>query len=387
MRSFGASLLAALCLVGAAAAENITLQPGDALAVGIARFPELNRTSMIGPDGAVRVGSGTVVSVAGLTLDQAHGAVAAALAKALGVDAGSVLVDVAEYRPVIVHGDGRRGSEVPFRPGLTVVQAAAASDSNRADPGASLIEALEAQRTFGRLADETDREGRALALHARLLAERDGTPIAPVDLVALGISPNRQAEILGAEQRLYDLRTAQFAKQHENLNTQRDAVMRRVDSLSQELALHRKREDLAKQYLATIEDMGDRGLTTENQLRDARTDLVSAQLLVIRIISDQSEAEGDLAGLQAAISDLDMARTMEIAQLIAQSDTELELARSSVNSARRDAGLAESRGDGVVPGRDETYVIHRVSGTGDTAVPATAATPLLPGDVLWVGYR
>ena len=118
--------------------------------------------------------------------------------------------------------------------------------------------------------------------------------------------------------------------------------MRRVDSLSQELALHRKREDLAKQYLATIEDMGDRGLTTENQLRDARTDLVSAQLLVIRIISDQSEAEGDLAGLQAAISDLDMARTMEIAQLIAQSDTELELARSSVNSARRDAGLARA---------------------------------------------
>lgn len=250
------------------------------------------------------------------------------------------------------------------------------------------MEALEAQRTVGRLSDETDRLARATALLARLVAERDGTAMAPVDLRTLGLPAEREKQILGAENRLLELRTSQFAEQQANLETQRAAVMRRVDFLSEELGLHRKREELAKEYLATIEGLGARGLTTENQLRDARTDLVSAQLLVIRIISDQSAAESDLAALQAAISDRQMQRTMDVAQLLGQAETELELAQSSVASARRDVGLAEASADGSLPGAStEVYMVHRVSGGQEEALVASSATRLLPGDVISVGRK
>lgn len=362
--------------------EAIRLGPGDILSVAVARLPELSRDATIAGDGAIRLAGAGAIPVAGRTLDEAQAAVAEALAASFGVELRAVLVDVAHYRPVIVYGDGRKGGEIDFRPGLTVLQAVAATGGLRIDLAGSLTEALEAERTVAQLGEATDRLARARATHARLVAERDGTPIADAGLEDLRLMPGRREEILAAEAKLQQIREARFAEQQENLERQRDSVVRQIDSLEREMELHRHREQLAQEDLRASEDLSARGLGTRDRLRDSRTDLVEVQLLIVRILAERSSAETQLAITENVIADGVAARQLELAELLRQAESEIATATRDTDAARRAVGLAEAHIGGMAPQDAEnlSYVIER----GAAPIAATPAMTLLPGDVLRV---
>lgn len=362
--------------------EVIRLGPGDTLSVAVARLPELSREAAIAGDGAIRLAGAGAIPVAGRTLDEAQAVVAEALRTSFGVEPRAVLVDVARYRPVIVYGDGRKGGEIEFRPGLTVLQAVAATGGLRIDLAGSLTEALEAERTVAQLGEATDRLARARAAHARLVAERDGTPIADAGLDDLRLVPGRREEILAAEARLRQIREARFAEQQENLERQRDSVVRQIDSLEREMELHRHREQLAQEDLRASEDLSARGLGTRDRLRDSRTDLVEVQLLIVRILAERSSAETQLAITESLIADGVAARQLELAELLRQAESEIATATRDTDAARRAVGLAEAHIGGMAPQDAENlaYVIER----GAAPIEATPAMALLPGDVLRV---
>lgn len=365
--------------------EAIRLGPGDVLSVAVARLPELSRDAAIAGDGAIRLAGAGAIPVAGRTLDEAQAAVAEALAASFGVEPRAVLVDVARYRPVVVHGDGRKGGEIEFRPGLTVRQAVAATGGLRIDLAGSLTEALEAERTVAQLGEATDRLARARAAQARLRAERDGGDIAAADLDGLRLAPGRREEIVAAEAKLRQIREQRFAEQQDNLGRQRDSVARQIDSLAREMELQRHREALAQEDLRASEDLSARGLGTRDRLRDSRTDLVEVQLLIVRIMAERSSAETQLAITESLITDGVAARQLELAELLRQAESEIATATRDAEAARRAVGLAEAHIGGMGPQEDESlaYVIER----GAEAVEAAPATVLMPGDVLRVVRR
>lgn len=363
-------------------AEEVRLGPGDVLSVAVARLPELSRDAVIASDGAIRLSGTGAIPVAGRTLDDAQAAVAEALQASFGVEPRAVLLDVLRYRPVIVHGDGRKGGEIDFRPGLTVLQAVAATGGLRIDLSGSLTEALEAERTVAQLGEATDRLARAQAARARLMAERDGGEIAPAGLESLALPAARKAGLLEAEATLRRIREARFAEQQQNLNRQRDSVARQIESLNREMELQRHREEIAQEDVRTSEDLSARGLGTRDRLRDARTDLVDVQLLIVRILAERSAAETQLTVTESLIADGAAARQQELAELLRLSESEIATATRDAEAARRAVGLAEAHIGGGAPRAEETlsYVIER----GAESLNATPATALLPGDVLRV---
>lgn len=387
------AFLAAAMMLAAAGQVEIRLQPGDTLSVQLARFPELSRSAMIADNGTFRIGGGAI-PVAGLTLDEANEAIALRLNKELGVDPSSVLVDIAAYRPIVVQPVGQRGAEVAYRPAINVLQALAASRTVRSDAG-SLLEELEGDRTQALVPARADRLARALALQARVTAERDRTDFVAPDLTGLGLTDARRAEIVSSEQTMLTLRADRFDEQIANLASQRAAVERQAGSLQEELSLQQERVRLASQLAERISDLDTRGLATQSRLTEVGTELVNAKLLVVRILADLADAETRLAQIDTAVNDLRGNWSLGIAELTAQTETEVASARRDLAEARRQAEIAgDWVGDGpatasaagaVSESSEGLYRIHRIDADGiATSIEAGSLTRLLPGDVLEV---
>ncbi|MGI6244498.1 MAG: polysaccharide biosynthesis/export family protein [Pseudochelatococcus sp.] len=380
---FAAVLLAA---AGAAAAAP-ALQPGDTLSIQIARFPEFSRNATIADDGTVRVGGVGPVRAAGLTLDDVSAAITAALKERLGLETTSVLIDIAQHRPVVVYGDGVRGAEVAYRPGMTIVHALAASRTRGSEADGSVLEKLEAERVVTRLVQNQERLALALSLRARLVAERDDGEIVAPDLSGLGLQDVRIAEIVQSEKALRDLRKRQLQDQIDNLARQRAAVERQIASLAQELELQREREYVATEAATRLRALDARGLATQNRLVEVNTELVNARLLVIRILADRAGAETRLAQIDTAESDLKAQRTLELVRMLADVETEIAAARRDVAAGRRESGLAEEHLGGLsaaaAPGAS-SYRIHRENAGGAQVIEAELFARLEPGDIVEV---
>lgn len=373
------------------AADPFVLSSGDVLSISISRFPELDRSAMIAADGAVRVGGGDAVPVAGLTLDAAQMAVAQHLSALLGIDTMGVLVDIARYRPVVVFGAGRRGGETEYRPGLTVLQAVGATSERNISSDRSLLEILEGERSPGRLATARDRLAAALSTQERLLAERDNKVFVPVDLSASSLSEARRAEITASERAVYDLRAQRLSEQLNNLELQENATTRQISSLEEEMVLHREREAFLKEELTRIEGLDQRGLTTSGRVTEARSQLVDVQLLVVRIIADRAQAESQKAVITQTMTDLQNQRRLDIAEQLEFVEAEVAAAREGVASAVTELNASEAYLGGLAARSAEVetaYVLHRIDADGVMRqTEVSAATPLAAGDVIEVVRR
>lgn len=386
------ALCGALLAARVGVAQSLRLFPGDMLAIRVARLPDLNRDAMIAPDGTIRVG-GTSVMVGGLHLDDAHGAIVAALTRETGVEPTFVLVDVAEWRPVAVYGAGVRGGELPWRPGMTVRRALASVNTRQRDEGApQLLEILEVQRAGTRILDEANRLAHALVRIAIIETElgvqvadaghRDGGFADALQFEAVLAALDRVRAI---ETEVHALRRARFEQQRENLNAQRMLLVAQIDSLSDELELQRRRVVLAEEQLATTEQLSARGLSTQDRVSNRQADLMNAQLLLIRILSERAAAETRLVLIDSTIEELATSWTLDLTTELNGARNEAVAARNALALARRDLAAGEDVVGSIrVDGFMYSYAIHRNAGNGIEAVMAGPDTPVLPGDVIEV---
>ncbi|MEB8387397.1 polysaccharide biosynthesis/export family protein [Rhodobacteraceae bacterium KMM 6894] len=364
--------------------ENLRLAPGDILAIRVARLPELDRDAMVGMDGKIRV-AGVSVTVAGQDLDGAQAAIAAALTKATSVSPSFILVDVAEWRPIAVYGAGVRSGQLPWRPGINVLAAVASLGSSRRDEDApQLLEILEAQRAATRVLDETDRLARALVQIEIFEKELGHEPsVSAVDIG--GLDPDLLAPVRAIEARVHALRRGRLEQQRVSLIAQRESVARQISSMTEELALQRDRVVLFEEQLATSETLSARGLMTQDRVSNRQADLMTAQLLVIRILSERAEAETSLALIDSMVGELATGWTLDLTVELRNAKNEAIAARNAVTLARRDLAASEQI-IGTVDLQDatHTYAIHRTGPDGPTVFSADSTTALLPGDVIQV---
>lgn len=99
------------------------LEPGDTIKVHYLFHPEMDRTELIRPDGKIRISGDQEVAAAGLSTDQL-----AAKCKSLAAtrlrdpEVGVSILEYAE-RSIYVAGEVRNPGPIPYRRGLTPLQA------------------------------------------------------------------------------------------------------------------------------------------------------------------------------------------------------------------------------------------------------------------------
>jgi polysaccharide export outer membrane protein len=385
-------LCGALLAAAAGSAQDLRLAPGDVLTIQVARLPELDRNAMIGLDGTIRVG-GASVFLDGLDLDGAHRAVVAALTRETGVEPSFVLVDVAEWRPVAVYGAGVRGGELPWRPGMTVRRALAAVNTRQRDEDApQLLEIFEVQRAGTRILDEANRLARALVRIAIFEAEL-GVKTADAGSGDIGSANIPETSAVSAamdrfraiETEVHSLRRARTQQQQENLAAQRTLIADQIESLTEELALQRRRVALSEEQLATTEQLSARGLSTQDRVSNRQTDLMNAQLLLIRILSERAAAETRLALIDSAVAELATSWTLELTNELKDARNEAITARNALTLAHHDLAAGEEVVGGIGVDRlNHGYAIHRNVGAEVEALAAGPDTTVLPGDVIEV---
>jgi polysaccharide export outer membrane protein len=133
-----ASWAIVLALVPTSAIAEYKLQSGDTLEISVTGVPDLKQRSPIGVDGEIALPLAGQVKVSGLSVSEARAKIATDLSNKLypqtTVDGreiqhlilpDTIIVTVADYRPIYVNGDVAKPGELPFRSGMTVRHAVA----------------------------------------------------------------------------------------------------------------------------------------------------------------------------------------------------------------------------------------------------------------------
>ena len=131
-------LVAAFLVAVPCAWAEYLISPGDVMSLTVTGLPDLNTRASVDADGKIVLPLVGAISVSGLSLAEATVKVQAALPnKELDhrlddgrtipvlISESKISLTMAEYRPIYVSGDVAKPGEIPYRPGLSVRQAAA----------------------------------------------------------------------------------------------------------------------------------------------------------------------------------------------------------------------------------------------------------------------
>ena len=131
-------LLVVALVAPTGAMAEYKLQSGDTLEISVTGVPDLRQRSQIGLDGDVALPLVGQIKVSGISVSEARAKITQSLSNRLyqqsTIDGReiqhlvlpeTIVVTVAEYRPIYVSGDVAKPGEYVFRPGMTVRQAIA----------------------------------------------------------------------------------------------------------------------------------------------------------------------------------------------------------------------------------------------------------------------
>lgn len=386
-RSFVAALAALLCVWTQASAETYKLQPGDRISLAVVGMDELDHVAVIDADGVIRLPFIGPLAVGNKDIDEVTTSVAALLAENAGIRPESVHIAVAEYRPVYVIGAARGGGMLPFRPGLTVIQAAAQASATPGDSDLRLIELMEAGRTGSAVLASAERLAVAMLNRARLVAERDGGPLDPPEPPA-DLPEGRWQEMIARAEAMLRERRATFAAQLTQFDALEQVFDDRIRALDEERALQEEGIEALDSEYTQIQRLLTSGLATQERVNAVRTRLLDAQLSRLRVLSERTTARSEVTMVAENRRQTIQQRELELADelerlesRIAELDLALEQARRDLRVARTEAGAAGAGNSNLI---EAEFRVHRTRAEGHgLAVSSVEPGDLLqPGDVL-----
>lgn len=312
----------AVASLGAARAEDVgpTLGAGDEVQVTVFGEPEFSGKYTVDSAGDLALPWAGRLPVRGMGLAQLEGELTERL-KAGYVGDPKVNATVATYRPFYVMGDVKTPGKYPFADGTMMLQAVAAAGGYRSAEPADVHLAgdyVRAQENAGVLLLDLRA---ALALQARLVAERDGRPAVdmPDELMSLGEPEARTA--LASEVRQFDGRRQSLDGEIALLQRQKAGFMEEITALNGQIDAKNREAKLLQEELADVTTLVTKGIERKPQM-----------LLLQRTI-----AESDADRLQI----------------------ESYLARAKQNVASTDLSIANKRNDRAAE------VLHTLQETGD----------------------
>jgi polysaccharide export outer membrane protein len=392
---------AVLVLIPAAALGDYRLQPGDVLDVSITGVPDFKEHPSIGIEGDIGLPLAGQIKVSTLSISQAREQIAAALANKVSrqftpdgreishlILGGEVVVTVSEYSPVYVSGDVGKPGAYPFRPGLTVRQAAAVAGGyapiRLQAPDATLqIADLESEYQTLRV-DFAAEQARLWRLRTELgkdILEHTGSQAPNPDD---GGKQFMQAEAEQLDARKTDL--------DGNKALLQKAIMKAATQL-QVLAEKKTRdEDGSQADLAdynTVRDLFRKGLAASTRLSEARRAALLSSEQFLQTIVEMSNVERQRDEYARQLEAVDSRNRIDDLQELQKSHVHLAEISARLQSVSekmiRVGALRSQVGPGT--GTRLQIVVHRKGENGPQVITADEDLQLAPGDVVDVALQ
>ncbi|MBV9407003.1 MAG: polysaccharide biosynthesis/export family protein [Acidobacteriaceae bacterium] len=301
-----------------------------------------------------------------------------------------ISVTVAEYRPVYLNGDVAKPGAVPYRPGLTALQAVALAggyDVMRFRGKDPFLESADLRSEYYDLWTQFAQDQWRLA---RLRAELDDA--AQIDrrgFVDTPLSSAVLAQFESSEIDQFTASTADFKKEKKHLEESVAQEDNRIAVLTQQVQQEREGADADAAEFAETKKNFQKGFVPTTRLADARRiDLISStRVLQTTAVLAQIQRERKEVGrkLEATIDQ----HRLELLRQIEGTEVHMAVLRARLQSAGDKliyTGMIRSqlvRGNGGKP----DLSIVRLEGTSPTHLSINEDAELRPGDVLEVSLR
>lgn len=407
-KSIGASLIVGLMgLSGVAAAAPPTaykIQPGDTIEVAIIGIPDFRYKNVVGLDGLVTLPMIAPVPVAGLDLPAAQTLVKEQLSRKLYQQRGpdgrevvsaiapdSVMVTIAEYRPVYLTGDVSQPGQQAYRPGLTVRQTISLA-------GGYEIMRFRSENPFLKSADLRNEFESQWIQYVRSQSDiwRLRTQLASTDGSALPQSLEQMTDAPLPKEILDRQRT--LARQQLGIETNRmneeqaflQSAVKVADEQVSLLADRRTKDGENVSADATdyqkLKEFSEKGVVPMNRLSEARrlylysaTQALQTNVQFTNITRERDEARRNIARLTEKRRD-EMLKALNDAT---SSSAEIRSRLQAVSEKIAYTGIIRSqlaRGGGAKP----KLTIIRSAANGGGQEAASEDSPVQPGDTIEV---
>ncbi|TXN21504.1 hypothetical protein FV217_14225 [Methylobacterium sp. WL9] len=378
-------------------AQEYRLAAGDTINVFIAGVPNSDWKVTVGGDGRLMVPLAGMFEATGVSLDKLRGSIRTALSKRniryithdghevfLTLSPDDVIVDVAAYRPVYVAGAVATVGPLPFRPGLTVRQAVAASGGE----GRQSKEMQDSRRA-------DDLRGRIKDIEFEIVQERTKLKATKAEIkgdITFDSGSASQSGRDPAETAIVKGEAAQLAARMDKFRTERDAAQATLVRATARVAVlskqHAEEEEGAKADVveaAKVADFMQRGISSAQRLTDARRMSLLSATRALQTAVQVEAAKNDREEAVNRLQSLEMERRVNLLASLHASEGKHEKLLIQRKTLLENLVSA----DGPASALQELdvkfdFTIHRTVDRKASVIPAQQDDFLDPGDVLEV---
>ncbi|CUH42204.1 polysaccharide biosynthesis/export family protein [Ruegeria atlantica] len=369
-----------LGLIHQANADSYLVAPGDKLDVSILGRTEFSRIAQVREDGTFRVHMLGAIEAAGLTLSEIEDKIVKRAAESFAGSV-SVIVDVAEYRPVSVLGVVQAPGSYPYAPGMTVIKAVAQAGG---------YERVTAEGVNER--DVVNAQQRVVQARIRLRFAEDQREVLMAELALI-----EAGQLNGEDLTVEDINPDQVSLVRMGrtiLDESIEGFSRRAALATAEAELYAQRRaiigrqlEVTEAQLADVNKLVSQGLSRKERLTDWKVE-------ADRYRSDDLETTARAASAAQtaanAKNEIDVALTQYHRDLLAAkvaADENIELLRSQLDASMDYLRMAAPSLAMTVTEQAETvFEVFRADGS-EQPERLTLTSELRPGDVLVVKFE
>ncbi|MGB8815071.1 MAG: hypothetical protein WCC57_17970 [Paracoccaceae bacterium] len=389
-----AVVLCVLLLASPAMAQNEAppLAEGDVLALRVPGQPDLSGQWPIGEGASLEVpGLGRVEGIR--DLEHARVLVRGLIDERLGLGDVVFSLGVQSWRPVIVGGAVNAPGDVPFRPGLRLIEAVALAGGEGGLGGGGVLSTdfsrrVQINQEQERLMQTESRLARALARQARLFAELDGTEFKVLPTEVTSMIGDAQATLLFQREAEIgriraQTRSLAFSRLGAALEIgQEDIVAQEAinTSLGRQL-------DLVRDNLTKLQPLFDNGSLTGARILELRRDFVDIEGRVSEARARLAQARAGQAVLAEENDALDLQLRLEVIEELVGTQFEILDAESSLETIS--ATLQAAGGTGSTrqtqPADCRAVIMRNDADGKPKVIEADPLSRVQPGDYLQIG--
>lgn len=361
---------------------EITLAPGDRIAVTVLGVPEISGEMLVDSTGSIVMAPVGRIAVADLTIKQCEQEITRRLADGF-YRHPYVAVRLAESRPIYVLGDVRSPGSLPFRYGATVLSAVASAGGFRVPQqpeGDAEAEFLSADQRVRQLESQ---RSLLLVRKARLEAQQSEQAHFTLPKFSSESRIRITSEMISAEQATLTARLDSLREQLSLIDQQKPRIQTEIVALQQQTNAARTRLNVVNEEVSQAASNLKQGLGLRSVEVNMKLEQASQEGRLWQIIAEISR-------LQMEAGDLDIRAARLRAQFCMQAVTDLQGVQDQLAELRTALPLvieiseirrrAAERASGTDHAR--TISITRTNHGTTTTFEAEESSSLQPGDVV-----
>lgn len=394
LRALPIVTLALFAMLGfaSAAPNDYRLSEGDVLTFDFLDDDEIPVTLTVTPDGDVQFPLIGDVHVDGLTLADAVKHLRSEFQTREILKNPKISLNVASFRPIYVLGEVKNPGSFSYVPGSTVRQAiglAGGAQTTTTNPGDRVVARARLRGEMDGAQSEIVHEA---IYAARLIAQLEGRAVVDLKDVPEASKPFLEdisaKSVIEIEQKILDTDRANTKAQIDILTQGISEAEQGLEILGNMKVQQEEVVVMNQHDLDRVNTLRKRELNTESDVSRAKVNASNEKARLLEIVAEMSRSRRELGSLRLELSKLKAGRTQDILEKL----QERELAVNKLLATRKSSEeqfflmavvAAEEAKKGTI---SFTYEIRRNGKDGSPkSTLADLLTPVLPGDVIYVG--